>query len=63
MTVLVHCSFLEGVTFGEPGVQVLYCGGCIVAPRTEYHSGSFIFLVFLVVCIRTAIRVVRCCRG
>jgi hypothetical protein len=32
--------------------------------RLAYRSGSFIFLVsFLAVCIRTAIRVLRCCRG
>jgi hypothetical protein len=43
MTVLVHCSLLGGVSFGEPGVVLMV--DVLLLLGLEYHSESFIFLV------------------
>jgi hypothetical protein len=63
---LVHCFHLGDVAFGEPEVHVLVVDVLLLL-GLEYRSGSFIFLVyfylFLAMCIRTVIRVLRCCRG
>jgi hypothetical protein len=57
-TALVNCFLLGGVAFGEPDVVLVVV--VLLLLRLEHRSGSFIFLVslfFLVVCIRTTIRV------
>jgi hypothetical protein len=63
----VHYSLLQGVVFGESGVQVfVLVMDVLLLLDLEYRSGSFLFLVlflFFVVCIRIAIRVLHCCRG
>jgi hypothetical protein len=64
--VLVHCSLLGGIAFGETEVHVLpwwwmYCccyGWNTVAGLFSFLSFSFVFLAG---CICTAIRLLRSC--
>jgi hypothetical protein len=61
---LVLCSLFGDAAFGEPGVVLVV--DKILMLGLEYQSGSSVIIVyfyFLAVCIRTVIRVLRCCRG
>jgi hypothetical protein len=62
ITALVHCSLLVGVAFREDEFLVMSCW-CLVCCYKEVIAIAGLLILFLVVCICIASRVLCCCRG
>jgi hypothetical protein len=58
----VHCLLLEGATIGEVGLLVLswWCLYCRYKEEITL-ARIFFFIIFIVVCIRKAIRALHYC--